>query len=115
MQITERRTHDVVVLDLKGRLTVEDGAELLRDKFNSLIFTGHSKVLINLSSVPHIDSGSLGELVSLLVTARHAQASLKLYGLTGRVVELLTITKLTTEFDTYDTERDAMSSYLVTA
>ena len=106
MQITERRTQDVVVLDLQGRLTVDDGAELLRDKFNSLIFTGHSKVLLNLAGVPHIDSGALGELVSLLVTAaRQAKASLKLFGLTGRVVELFTITKLITEFDTYDTER----------
>jgi len=115
MQITERRTQDVVVLDLKGRLTVDDGAQLLRDKFNSLIATDRAKVVLNLAGVPHVDSGSLGELVSLLVAARQAKGSLKLFGVTRRVVELLTITKLITEFDTFDTEREALESFMVTA
>jgi hypothetical protein len=38
----------------------------------------------------------------------------KLFGLTGRVVELLTITKLIAEFDTYDTEQEALSSFMAT-
>ena len=63
MHITERKTQDVVVLDLKGRMTIDDGADLLQDKFKSLIFTGHSKVLLNMGAVPHIDSGALGTLV----------------------------------------------------
>ena len=115
MHIYERRTQDVVVLDLQGRLTIEDGAELLCDKFNSLIFQGETKVLINLANVPHIDSGALGKLVSCLVHARQAQGSLKIFGLSGRVVELLTITKLITEFDTYETEQEAIASFMATA
>jgi anti-sigma B factor antagonist len=115
MQLTERRTQGIVVLDLKGRLTIEDGADLLHDKFKSLIFQGYSKVMLNLGNVPHIDSGALGKLVSCSVTARRANASVKLFGLTGRVVELLTITKLITEFDCYDTEEEALASFLVTA
>ena len=115
MQITERKTQDVVVLDLTGRLTIDDGADPLREKFASLIHTGHSKVLLNMSGVPHIDSGALGKLVSCSLTARKANSSVKLFGLTGRVVELLTITKLITEFDTFDTEEEALSSFMVTA
>jgi len=114
MHITERKTQDVVVLDLKGRLTIDDGADLLQDKFKSLIFTGHSKVLLNMGAVPHIDSGGLGRLVSCSLTARQANSSVKLFGLTGRVVELLTITKLIAEFDTYDTEQEALSSFMAT-
>jgi len=114
MHITERKTQDVVVLDLKGRLTIDDGADLLQDKFTSLIFTGHSKVLLNMGAVPHIDSGGLGRLVSCSLTARQANSSVKLFGLTGRVVELLTITKLIAEFDTYDTEQEALSSFMAT-
>jgi anti-sigma B factor antagonist len=115
MSVTERRTNDLVILDLKGRLTIDDGAELLCDKFNSLIFQGQSKVLLNLSAVPHIDSGALGKLVSCLVSARNAKTELKLFGLTGRVVELLTITKLITNFDTYDTEQEAIASCMAAA
>jgi anti-sigma B factor antagonist len=115
MRITERRIQDVVILDLKGRLIIDEGADLLRDKFNSLLFQGQSKVLLNLAAVPHIDSGALGTLVSCSVAARHAKSSVKLFGLTGRVVELLTITKLIAEFDSYDTEEQALASFLVTA
>ena len=115
MQITERTNQDVTVLELTGRLTIDDGAEQLRDKVLSLLFQGHSKIVLNLARVPHIDSGALGELVRCYVTAKNGKGSLKLSGLTGRVVELLTIMKLVTVFDTYDTEQEAIESFLVTA
>ena len=115
MLINERRNQDVVVLDLTGRMTIDDGAELLCDKVNSLIFQGQRKLLLNLSAVPHIDSGALGKLVSCLLIARQTHSDLKLFGLTGRVVELLTITKLINEFDTYDTEQEALASFMATA
>jgi len=114
MEITERRIRDVVVLDLKGRLTIDEGADPLRETFNSLIVTGHRKVLLNLSGVPHIDSGAIGKLVSCSLTARKANGSVKLVGLTGRLVELLTMTKLITVFDTFNTEQEALSSFMPT-
>ena len=115
MLINERRNQEVVVLDLTGRMTIDDGAELLCDKVNSLIFRGQRKLLLNLSAVPHIDSGALGKLVSCLLIARQTHSDLKLFGLTGRVVELLTITKLITNFDTYNTEQEAIASCLAAA
>ena len=112
MHITERKIQDIVVLDLKGRMTIDDGADPLHDKFNTLIHTGHSKVVLNMGGVPHIDSGALGQLVSCSLIARRANSALKLVGLTRRVVELLAITKLTNEFDTFDTEDEALSSFM---
>jgi anti-sigma B factor antagonist len=110
MSVTERRTQDVVIIDLKGRITIDDGAEQLSDKVSSLLLRGEPKVLLNMSSVPHVDSGALGKLVSCLLRARKAHSELKLFGLTRRVLELLTITKLTTSFDIYDTEQEALAS-----
>ena len=116
MEITQRTTQDIVVIDLHGRLTtVDDGAQRLREKLGSLFFDGQSKVLINLARVPHIDSSGLGELVRCSLIARKANATVKLFGLTPRVVELLTITRLVSEFDTYETEQQAVESWLATA
>lgn len=115
MHITERKTNDVVVLDLDGRLTLGDGAELLRDKVASVVFQGNSKVLLNLAKVPYIDSGGLGELVRCSMAAQKANGAVKMIGVSGRVVDLLTITKLITVFDTYDTEREALASFMATA
>ena len=112
MHITERHENDVVVLDLVGRLTVGDGAELLRDKVASVIFQGNSKVVLNLAGVPYIDSGGLGELVRCSMAAKKAQGAVKVIGLTSKVIDLLTITKLIAVFDTYDTEPEALSSFM---
>jgi len=115
MQITERTTQGVIVLELHGRLTTEHGAELLRDKVSSALSKGQSRMLLNLAGVPYIDSGGLGELVRCLLTTRKTRGSVKLVGLTGRVVDVLTVTKLITVFETYETETEALASFLTTA
>ena len=63
MQIEERTVGDVVVLDLKGKITLGEGDELLKDKVNSLVNQGHKKILLNLGGVPYVDSAGLGEIV----------------------------------------------------
>ena len=40
MQIDERTVGDVIVLDLKGKITLGEGDELLKDKVNSLVNQG---------------------------------------------------------------------------
>jgi anti-sigma B factor antagonist len=115
MHITERKIQEVVVLDLVGRLTVGDGADRLRDKVTSVVFQGNSKVLLNLAGVPYIDSGGLGELVRCSMAANKANGAVKMIGLTSKVIDLLTITKLIAVFDTYDTERQALDSFMTTA
>src|SRR5262249_2251999 len=52
MQIEERSVGDVVVLDLKGKITLGEGDELLKDKVNSLVNQGHKKIVLNLADVP---------------------------------------------------------------
>ena len=83
MQITERTINDVTILDLEGRLTIGDGAELLRDTVKSLVSQGKTKVAASISrSVPYVDSGGLGELVPLLwCRAKKANGTVKLIGL----------------------------------
>jgi anti-sigma B factor antagonist len=115
MKITERNSQDVVVLDLEGRMTIDDGGELLRDKVGSVLFRGHSKVVLNLSRVPHIDSGSLGVICACYASAQRANGAVKLAGLSGRVVQLLTIMKLIEVFESFDTEQEAIDSFMVAA
>src|SRR6185503_20629721 len=45
MQIEERMVGDVVVLDLKGKVTLGEGDELLKDKVNSMVNQGHKKII----------------------------------------------------------------------
>jgi anti-sigma B factor antagonist len=111
MQIEERMVGDVVVLDLKGKVTLGEGDELLKDKVNSMVNQGHKKIVLNLAEVPYIDSAGLGEIVRTYTTVSRQGGSLKLLGLTKRITDLLSITKLLTVFETYETESDAVRSF----
>jgi anti-sigma B factor antagonist len=111
MQIEERIVGDVTILDLKGKMTLGEGDELLKDKINSLIQQDRKKLLLNLEGVPYIDSAGLGEIVRTYTTVSRQGGKLKLLNLTKRIQDLLAITKLLTVFETYDTEQDAIGSF----
>ncbi len=111
MDIEERAVGDVMILDLKGKLTIGDGDELLKDKINSLIQQGHKKLLLNLEGVPYVDSAGLGEIVRTYTTVSRQGGNLKLLNLTKRIEDLLAITKLLTVFDTYESEPEALASF----
>lgn len=111
MQIDERVVGDVTVLDLKGKLTLGEGDQQLRDKVSTMILEGHKKLLFNLEAVPYIDSAGLGEIVKTYTTVKRQGGSLKLVNLTKRIEDLLLITKLLTVFEVYDNEPDALKSF----
>jgi anti-sigma B factor antagonist len=115
MQIDERAVGDVIVLDLKGKITLGKGDELLKDKVNSLVNQGHKKIVLNLAEVPYIDSAGLGEIVRTFTTVSRQGGNLKLLNLTKRITDLLAITKLLTVFETFDTENDAIRSFSASA
>jgi len=115
MEIEERTTGDVVVLDIKGRVQLGEGDEMLKDKVNSLLNQGRKKIVLNLAEVPYIDSAGLGEVVRTFTTVSRQGGQLKLLNLTKRITDLLAITKLLTVFDTYDSEQDAVQSFSASA
>ena len=111
MEIAERTVNDVTVLDLRGKMTLGEGDELLKDRINSLLSNGRKKLVLNLEGVPYIDSAGLGEIVRTYTTVSRQGGSLKLLNLTKRIEDLLSITKLLTVFDTFDSEADAIKSF----
>jgi anti-sigma B factor antagonist len=111
MEIQERTLQDVVVLDLKGKLTIGEGDELLKERISNLVQQGHRKLLLNLEGVPYVDSAGLGEIVRTYTTVSRQGGKLKLVNLTKRITDLLSITKLLTVFETYDSEDEAVNSF----
>ena len=115
MQIEERAIGDVIVLDLKGRITLGEGDQLLKDKVNSLVNQGRQRIILNLAGVPYIDSAGLGEIVGSYTTVSRQGGSLKLLNLTKKITDLLAITKLLTVFETFDSEDEAVRSFSASA
>ena len=111
MKIEKRNRDGVTILDLKGKMTLGEGDELLREKIASLVNAGQKNLLLNLDGVPYIDSAGLGEMVRSYTTVSRQGGKLKLLNLTKRIEDLLSITKLLTVFETFDSEAEAIQSY----
>ena len=111
MEMTERVVGGFTILDLNGKLTLGESAQLLKDKVHSLVFQSRTQLIVNLAKVPYIDSGGLGELVASYTTVAKAGGRLTLLNVNKRNHDLLSITKLVTVFDTFDSELEAVESY----
>jgi len=111
MHIEVRQADDVMILDLKGRLTAGLGDQILRDAVDELLAEGRRRILLNLSEVSFLDSAGVGELVAGLKTARRFQAELKLLNVGERVYSTLDMARLLPTFEIYNDESEAVRSY----
>jgi anti-sigma B factor antagonist len=111
LSIRERQAGDVTILDMDGRITIGEGSVALRSAIRRLLEEGKKKILLNLAGVGYIDSSGIGELVSSYTAINKDGGQLKLLSLTQKLQDLLTITKLLTVFDAYDTEAEALNNF----
>ncbi len=111
MTITERMNGDVTILDIEGKILLGEGDVQLKKRIDEVVSRGDRKLLLNLASVPYMDSGGLGEVVRSYSTVKREGGELKLYGVTSRIKDLMVITKLHTVFDIYESEAEAVGSF----
>ena len=109
--IQERDREGILVYDVAGRLIVGLNAGALRDRITKAVASGKQNMVVNLSGVDYIDSTGLGTLVLCFNLVQKAGGALKLLKLNRRELELLVLTKLTTIFDIYNDEQDALNSF----
>jgi len=111
MHIEVRQAREVMILDLKGRLTAGLGDQILHDAIDELLAEGRRRILLNLSEVSFLDSAGVGELVAGLKTARRFEAELKLLNVGERVYSTLDMARLQPTFEIYNDESEAVASY----
>lgn len=111
LNITERLSNDLVILDLDGKIKLGEGCTELHKALRLLIEKGEKRVLLNLENVTYIDSSGLGELVSGYAAFKRNEGELKLLHLSPSVHQLMTLTKLLTVFDVYENETIAVEIF----
>ena len=100
-----------MILDLHGKILIGEGDDALREAVTNLADSGTTKILLNLAEVPYVDSAGLGEIVRTYTTVSRKGGKLKLLNLTKKIEDLLSITKLLTVFETYESEAEAVNSF----
>ena len=111
MKLTSREMSDVMVLEPKGKIMGGPDATLLHDQLHDFIDHGKKNVIIDLSKVDWMNSTGLGILISGLTTLRNNEGELKLANVTEKIQSLLTITKLITVFECFDSLDEAVASF----
>lgn len=111
MKLSFREVKDVMVLSPKGKIMGGPDATQMHDQLHEFINQGKKKVVIDLAKVDWMNSTGLGILISGLTTMRNSSGELKLANVTEKIQSLLTITKLITVFDCYDSVQEAAESF----
>ena len=102
-----RKVGEVVIVDLKGKLTIGLGDQILRETIDELLADNWKRLLLNLSEVSFMDSAGVGELVEGMRTAKRLGAELKLLNLSERVHSTLYMARLLPIFEiAYGTKLD---------
>jgi anti-sigma B factor antagonist len=110
LSIQTQISGDVFILSCDGRIVFGDECAVLRERIVNML-PGASKIVLNLKEVDYIDSGGLGMLVGLLVSAKNRGGELKLASPHERVKHLLRRTNLDTIFRVHENDDDAVAAF----
>ncbi|MGB9455856.1 MAG: STAS domain-containing protein [Bryobacteraceae bacterium] len=111
LHIEQRESEGIVILDLKGQLTLGPGDLELRERLVCLHQSGKVNIVLNLKHVSIIDSTGLGTLVFGLARLRKAGGRLALLNVNRSHLELFLLTRLAIAFEFFDDEHDAVNSF----
>lgn len=111
LQITTRKSGDVTVVDLQGRLIIGVSNDALSSELRRIAENGPCDVLVNLTGVLQMDSSGISTIVRSFVTLERQGGSLKLLNPLGHVREVLELTRLINSIPTFTDEAKAVDSF----
>jgi len=111
MHFVEQKHDDVWVLSIKGKLVDTPETDKLYAKVKAIIENEVKKIVIDLQHVSWIASVGIGVLLRCYTTIRNSGGDLRLTGLSEKVQNLFSITKLTGIIQIHNSVAEAIKSY----
>lgn len=111
LEISRREREGVILLDLRGRITIGSEASRFREAFERIGTEPGSRLLLNMLQVDYVDSTGLGALVMCHMHLKNTDGIAKLVNVNRRNIELLVMTKIDAIFEVFDDETDAINSF----
>ena len=108
LEFSTRTDRDAVIVDVAGQIDLGNSPALRKSLLESL--AGTERLAINLQGVKYIDSSGIASLLEVLQAARKSTKRLILFGVTGSVLKVLQLTRLTGVFEIRDTELQALEA-----
>jgi len=111
LEITQRETKGIYLLELKGRLVLGEEGRGFRTTVENLLSSGATRIVLNFEHVNYVDSAGLGALIEAHRNANGRGAHLKLSNLGPNFRRALEIAGLLTIFETAPDEAAAVASF----
>lgn len=111
MDIVQRRTGNVVILDIHGAISLGESKEKFGRVMDHLFQQYRVNVLVNFEGINYLDSTGIGELVGYMNKFTENNRHLKILRPQERIRKLLKITKLDSIFEIYEDETEALRSF----
>ena len=111
MEIQIRRRSDVQLVQLKGHLRLGQPVDDLRRDLEEMLSVGDTRVVLDMSQVPMIDSSGIGLLVKYLTTTKEAGGTLKLINPSDFATKTLKMTGVLNLFEVFHDEEEAINSF----
>jgi len=109
MKFDDHLEGDVVVIDVSGKIMGGEETTLFHGRIHEYIQQNKKNFVIDLTKVDWMNSVGLGMLISALTTVKNAGGRLILANIT-KIESILTITRLISVFEHYDTSQDALKA-----
>jgi anti-anti-sigma factor len=111
LQIAERKSGAVTILDLVGRIVIGGSNDALIAELRKYSDAGASEVVLNLAGVTQMDSSGISTFVRSFVTLDRQGGGLKLLDPSGHVKEVLELTRLIQAIPTFYDEHKAVAAF----
>jgi anti-sigma B factor antagonist len=111
LQISGRKSGNVTILDVRGRILIGTDADSFRAELRKLAEGNACDILVNLADVTQMDSSGISALVQSYVTLKRNGGSLKILNPRGYVHAVLEVTGLDHCLPTYADETEALASF----
>ena len=110
MQIREKKLNDITVLEIEGEIDL-NSSPAMRKKFDELIKSSASKIVINFQNVNYIDSSGLATIIEMLQRLKKVHGELRMSNLPQKIKNLFEITKIDKLFQMFLTEQEALKDF----
>lgn len=110
LEIESAAIGTVTVVRCRGRIIYGPEADALREQVNALL-PRTPRIVFHLAGVRDMDSGGIGRVVGMVVSARRAGGDIKFCNLSPKVHHVLEITGLLAVFEVFATEGEAVSAF----
>ncbi|MFI5078103.1 MAG: STAS domain-containing protein, partial [Vicinamibacteria bacterium] len=85
MRYEENEIQNVTIVSVHGDIIGDQSRRRLVDHVWALLAEDHSRIVLDVSDVRHVDSRGLGELIECYRAAESRGAAVKLLGVNGRL------------------------------